>query len=88
MFVFMIPEDPNNELPPNLSDTIGFIGSVIVTFGYIIGTLGEGIALSEAARAEQKDKQAGLEQQQQMKQIQSKLDYLVHEMETLKKKKR
>ncbi|WP_342599741.1 hypothetical protein MHB48_00990 [Psychrobacillus sp. FSL H8-0483] len=84
----MIPEDPNNELPPNLSDTIGFIGSVIVTFGYIIGTLGEGIALSEAARAEQKDKQAGLEQQQQMKQIQSKLDYLVHEMETLKKKKR
>ncbi|MEI4769903.1 hypothetical protein WAX74_09635 [Psychrobacillus sp. FJAT-51614] len=87
----MFPEDPNNEIPT--SDIIAFIGSVVVTFGYFIETISEGIALSELAQAKDKEeqgaklvKQANQEQKDQLSDIQSKLNYLVNEIEMLKKK--
>ena len=82
----MTPEDPNNELPPNSGETIVFLGSVILTIGYIVGTIGEGIVLSESSREEEAVKKASLEQQEQLSDIQSKLDYLVSEIEVLKKR--
>jgi len=82
----MIPEDPNNELPPNSGETILFLSSVILTIGYIVGTIGEGIVLSESSREEEVVKKASLEQQKQLSDIQSKLDYLVSEIEVLKKR--
>lgn len=82
----MIPEDPKKELPPNSGETILFLSSVIHTIGYIVGTIGEGIILSELSREEEVVKKASLEQQKQLSDIQSKLDYLVSEMEVLKKR--
>ncbi|WP_144510484.1 hypothetical protein [Bacillus sp. FJAT-22090] len=82
----MRPEDPNDELPPNLGLTIGFISSVILSIGYIIDTIGEGVTLYEANRALEIAKQDALEQNQQLSDILSKLNYLVDEIEELKKR--
>ena len=43
----MIPEDPNNQLPPRIGATLGLIGAAIITIGFIVDTIGEGIELSE-----------------------------------------
>lgn len=82
----MMPEYPDNDQPSNLGLTIGFIGTVIVTLGYIVETIGEGIELSETLRAEKNEKQAALEQSKQLSEIQSKLNYLVDEIAALKKR--
>lgn len=88
----MIPDDPNtspnstNELPPNLGLTVGFVGTVIFTIGYIINTIGDGIVLYEANRDVELEKKQKQAQQQQFKDIQNKLDFLVHEIEQLKRR--
>ncbi|TQR17493.1 hypothetical protein [Psychrobacillus vulpis] len=82
----MTLEGPNNELPPNLGLTVGFISSVILSIGYVVGTIGEGIVLYETNRAEKLEKQAAVDQQKQMSDIQSKLEYLINEIEELKKR--
>ena len=82
----MIPEDPNNDLPPHFGETIEFLGSVILTIGYIVSTIGEGIVLSELTQAKEDEKKSSIKQDEQLSDIQSKLDYLVSEMEVLKKR--
>ncbi|ALC86976.1 hypothetical protein AM499_14965 [Bacillus sp. FJAT-22090] len=88
-----IPEDPNNENEIPTSTTVEFIGTVVLTLGYVIVAIAEGIALSELAQAKEKEEQeaklvnlASQEQKEQLSDIQSKLDYLVNEIEMLKKK--
>lgn len=88
-----IPEDPNNEREIPTSTTVEFIGTVVLTLGYVIVAIAEGIALSELAQAKEKEEQeaklvnqASQEQKEQLSDIQSKLDYLVNEIEMLKKK--
>ncbi|WP_277584583.1 hypothetical protein [Psychrobacillus antarcticus] len=80
------PVEPENEETTNLADKVGFLGTVIVTIGYIIETIGEGIALAELEKEEKNVQQNKQENQQQLSDIQSKLDYLIKEIETLKKK--
>ncbi|PZX02993.1 hypothetical protein C7437_10889 [Psychrobacillus insolitus] len=82
----MIPEDPKNDLPPHFGETIEFLGSVILTIGYIVSTIGEGIVLSELTQAKEDEKKSSIKQDEQLSDIQSKLDYLVSEMEVLKKR--
>ena len=91
MIVRMNPLDPNeleNEQPNKLSTKVGFLGSVVATIGYIIATIGEGIALSEqeeaVKNAENKDQDK--QKQQQLSDIEGKLDYLINEINTMKKK--
>lgn len=89
MIVHMTPQDPNeleNEQTTNLAEKVSFLGSVVVTIGYIIETIGEGIALSELEKEEKKSAQKQQVNQQQLSDIQSKLDYLIKEIETMKKK--
>ncbi|MFB5086635.1 hypothetical protein PGC35_05350 [Psychrobacillus sp. PGGUH221] len=88
-----IPEDPNNENEIPTSATVEFIGTVVLTLGYVIVAIAEGIALSELAQAKEKEEQeaklvnqSSQEQKEQLSDIQSKLDYLVNEIEMLKKK--
>ncbi|GGA34300.1 hypothetical protein [Psychrobacillus lasiicapitis] len=81
----MIPEDPNDELPPNLGLTVGFIASVILSIGYVVDTIGTGIALYEANRDYRTAERAAQDQQQQISDIQNKLDQLLGQMEELKK---
>ena len=82
-----IPEDPNNEneIPP--SATVEFIGTVVLTLGYVIVAIAEGVALSELAQAKDKEEQGAKlvnqtsqDQKEQLSDIQSKLDYLVNEI--------
>jgi len=89
MLVRMNPLDPNepeNEQPINLAAKVGFLGTVVVTIGYIIEAISEGIAISELAQEEKHVEQAKQVDQQQLSDIQSKLDYLINEMNTMKKK--
>lgn len=92
MIVRMNPLDPNeleNEQPNNkLSAKVGFLGSVVATIGYIITTIGEGIALSEQDQVEKNVENKDEEnlKQQQLSDIQGKLDYLINEINTMKKK--
>lgn len=88
-----IPEDPNNENEIPTSATVEFIGTVVLTLGYVIVAIAEGIALSELAQAKEKEEQeaklvnqTSQDQKEQLSDIQSKLDYLVNEIEMLKKK--
>lgn len=88
-----IPEDPNNENEIPTSATVEFIGTVVLTLGYVIVAIAEGIALSELAQSKEKEEQeaklvnqASQEQKEQLSDIQSKLDYLVNEIEMLKKR--
>lgn len=80
------PNEPENELPTNLADKVGFLGTVVVTIGYIIETIGEGIALSELAQEEKSVEQNKQVNQKQLSDIQSKLDYLINEINAMKKK--
>lgn len=86
MFVYMLPEDPNIELPSRVGLTIGIIGAVIISIGFIIDTIGEGIELSEILQRDEIDRNAKIRQKQQFNQIQSKLDFLIGEIEELKKR--
>ncbi|MFJ5771068.1 hypothetical protein [Psychrobacillus sp. NPDC093180] len=83
----MIPEDPNDELPPNLGLTVGFIASVILSIGYVVDTIGTGIALYEANRDYKAAERAAQDQQQQISDMQNKLDQLLGQMEELKKER-
>lgn len=82
----MEPEDPNNELPQNLGLTVGFIGTVIVVIGYFVDMIGEGIGLAELRRSQEIEKQDGLQQSKQLSQIHNKLDYLINEIEEIKRR--
>lgn len=86
MLAYMIPEDTNNQLPPRLGATVGFIGAAIITIGFIIDTIGEGIELSETLRRDEIDRQSIKKQQLQFKQIQQKLDRLVDEIDEMKRR--
>lgn len=92
MLVRMNPLDPNeqqeneSEQQGNLAAKVGFLGTVVVTIGYIIETIGEGIALSELAQEEKNVEQKKQANQQQLSDIQSKLDYLIKEIDTMKKR--
>ncbi|MFJ7825851.1 hypothetical protein [Psychrobacillus sp. NPDC096623] len=78
--------EPENEQKTNLAEKVGFLGSVVVTIGYIIETIGEGIALSELAQEEKNVEQTKQVNQQQLSDIQHKLDYLIKEIDMMKKK--
>lgn len=79
--------DSNNELPPNLTPAVvGFIGTIIVTLGYIIETVGEGMELAQITQEEETIAREKEVQNEQLSQIQTKLDYLVKEIEELKKR--
>jgi hypothetical protein len=82
----MIPEDPNNDPPTRVGATVGLIGAVIITIGFILDTIGEGIELSETLQRDENEKKAKLRQKQQFNQIQNKLDFLIGEIEELKKR--
>lgn len=81
----MRPDEPNEELPPRLGLTVGFLGTIIIVLGYIIDAIGEGIELSETIRQDEIDSKADEQQQQQFSEIQKKLDFLLIEMAALKK---
>ncbi|QUG40042.1 hypothetical protein KD050_12005 [Psychrobacillus sp. INOP01] len=80
------PIEPENEQPANLAAKVGFLGTVVVTIGYIIEAISEGIALSELAQEEKNVEKKEQINQQQLSDIQSKLDYLIKEIETTKKR--
>ena len=80
------PIEPENEEPINLAAKVGFLGTVVTTIGYIIEAISEGIALSELAQEEKSIEQKKQADQQQLAEIQSKLDYIIKEMNTMKKK--
>ncbi|QFF97530.1 hypothetical protein PB01_01160 [Psychrobacillus glaciei] len=82
----MFPEDPNDELPTRLGLAVGLIGSVIITIGFIINTIGEGIELSEINRKDEIDRKAGLRNKEHFNQIQRKLDFLLSEIDELKRR--
>lgn len=86
MFVYMIPEDPNNQLPPRVGATVGLIGAAIITIGFIVDTIGEGIELSETLRRDEIEKRSNKNQQLQFKQIHQKLDRLVNEIDEMKRR--
>ena len=89
MIVRMNPLDPNeseNEETTNLAAKVGFLGTVVVTLGYIIEAISEGIALSELTQEEKKVDQSKQVNQQQLSDIQHKLDYLIKEIDSMKKK--
>lgn len=89
MLVRMNPRDPiepENEQPANLSEEIEFLGNFVTTVGFIIRTIGEGIGLSELAQEEQIIQQRNQVNQQQLSDIQSKLDYLIKEVDMIKKR--
>ncbi|TQR14147.1 hypothetical protein [Psychrobacillus soli] len=84
----MRPDEPNDDgLPPNFGLTVGFIASVILSIGYVVDTIGTGIALYEANRDFKEVEKAAQDQQQQITDIQNKLDQLLGQMEELKKEK-
>lgn len=85
MLANMIPDEPNDGLPPNFGLTVGFIASVILSIGYVVDTIGTGIALYEANRDYRQAGCAEQDQQQQISDIQNKLDQLLGQMEELKK---
>ncbi|MEK3979239.1 hypothetical protein MKY37_09080 [Psychrobacillus sp. FSL K6-2836] len=80
------PNEPENEQTTNLAAKVGFLGTVVTTIGYIIEAISEGIAISELAEEEKNIEQKKQADQQQLSDIQSKLDYLIKEMNTMKKK--
>lgn len=89
MIVRMNPLGPNeseNEETTNLAAKVGFLGTVVVTLGYIIEAISEGIALSELTQEEKKVEQSKQVNQQQLSDIQHKLDYLIKEIDSMKKK--
>ncbi|MER2260861.1 MAG: hypothetical protein ABS934_02525 [Psychrobacillus sp.] len=85
----MTPKN-NNDQPseqPNLAATLDFLGSAVITLGFLIGTIGEGIALQEISEKEQSEKKSKNNQKLQLSQIEKKLDYVIKELEALKKKR-
>ncbi|MBD7944686.1 hypothetical protein MKZ20_01145 [Psychrobacillus sp. FSL K6-2684] len=72
---------------PNLGATLDFLGSVVVTLGFLIGTIGEGITLQENLEEEQSEKKSKSNQKLQLSQIEKKLDYVINELEALKRKR-
>ncbi|MGE7977338.1 hypothetical protein [Psychrobacillus sp. NPDC093200] len=70
---------------PNLGLTLGFLGSVFETLGLLIGTIGEGVILQEMVEEEQTEKKIRSEQKNQLSQIEKKLDYVIKELEELKR---
>lgn len=82
------PNEPENEqlAPAPLAAKVSFLGTVIVTMGYIIEAISEGIALTELAQEEKTVEQNKQVNQQQLSDIESKLDYLIKEIDTMKKK--
>lgn len=81
----MIPDEPNDGLPPNFGLTVGFIASVILSIGYVVDTIGTGIVLYEANRDYKEAGRAAQDQQQQISDMQNKLDQLLGQMEEMKK---
>lgn len=82
----MGPEEPNNELPQNLGLTVGFIGTVIIAIGYFVDMIGEGIELAELRRSQEINNEEGLQQSNQLSQLHNKLDYLINEIEEIKRR--
>lgn len=80
------PNESENEETTNLAAKVGFLGTVVVTLGYIIEAISEGIALSELTQEEKKVEQSKQVNQQQLSDIQHKLDYLIKEIDSMKKK--
>lgn len=80
------PIEPENDETTKLAAKVGFLGTAVVTLGYIIVAISEGIALSELEQEEKNVEQKKQVNQQQLFDIQSKLDYLIKEIDTLKKK--
>ncbi|WP_391119101.1 hypothetical protein [Psychrobacillus sp. L3] len=82
----MFPEDPHDELPTRVGLAVGLVGSVIISIGFIINTIGEGIALSEINRKDEIDRKASLRNREHFNQIQRKLDFLLSEIDELKRR--
>ncbi|MEK3973701.1 hypothetical protein [Psychrobacillus sp. FSL K6-1267] len=81
-------QSKNNEKfieQPNLGLTLGFLGSVFETLGLLIGTIGEGVILQEMVEEEQVEKKIRSDQKNQLSQIEKKLDYVIKELELLKR---
>ncbi|WP_143128302.1 hypothetical protein [Psychrobacillus sp. OK032] len=82
----MMPKDPSSQLPPRVGATVGLIGAAIITIGFIVDTIGEGIELSETLRRDEIEKRSIKKQQLQFKQIHQKLDRLVDEIDEMKRR--
>lgn len=80
------PEDPSIQLPPRVGATVGLIGAVLITIGFIVDTLGEGMELSETIKRDKIAAQAAERQRQQLNRIQQKLDYLTGEIDVIKRR--
>lgn len=80
----------NNDKPseqPNLGATVDFLGSVVITLGFLIGTIGEGITLQESLEEKKSEKNSKNNQKLQLSQIEKKLDQVIKELEALKKRR-
>jgi NhaP-type Na+/H+ or K+/H+ antiporter len=82
----MFPEDPNDERPTYLGLTVGVIGAAIISIGFILDTIAQGIELSEIKRKDEIDRKAGGRNMEQLNQIQRKLDFLLNEVDELKRR--
>lgn len=87
MLAYMIPEDPYDELPPNLALRIGVLGSALVSLGFIVNTIAAGVELYEANRDDEIEARAAREQKRQVSEMQNKLDRLLEQIEAMKKEK-
>jgi len=80
----------NEEEPVSLGITVGFLGSILVTLGFVVQNIADAIAISELKEREQNNSSSKKEKNsssvKQLNEIQSKLDFLINEIETLKKR--
>lgn len=72
---------------PSLGATLDFLGSAVITLGFLIGTIGEGITLQESLEEKQSEKNSKSNQKLQLSQIEKKLDQVIKELEALKKRR-
>jgi len=78
----------------SLGVTVGFLGSILVTLGFIVQNFADAIVISELKENEQRNSSTSSKKEKnnssisakQLDDIQRKLDLLINEMETLKKR--
>ncbi len=77
--------------PVNLAITVGFLGSILVTLGFVVQNIADAIAISELRENGQNNSTSTSKKEKgssskQLNEIQQKLDFLINELEGLKKR--
>ena len=81
----MVNQRPVDNLPPHFGTTLDYIGSIIVTIGDAISTIGIGIEVAQDFAADEKSEQQDREVAKKFEDMQNQLNALQKELESLKK---